>query len=294
MAEPEWILMPPLAALRAFEATARLGGFTAAGRALNVTHAAVAQQVRALEAHLGLSLAVRDGRSLRLTADGERLATQLTTSFGDIRTLIDAMRAGGDDRPVTITLTPTFASSWLMPRLGRLWAAHPDIAVSLRPEPRVLDLVRERIDFGIRFGRGTWPGVEARFLTSARYVIVGAPALFSDATPPGAEAMAVLPWVLEPDWPEQRHWLLTTLGLDPEALRITEFATEDLALQAARQGYGLHVSSLALVEEDIRAERLRLVFQSDDPNPGYYIVTPPGPLRKPARTVLRWLTENAG
>ncbi|MCB2135992.1 MAG: LysR family transcriptional regulator [Rhodobacteraceae bacterium] len=288
MSEIDWLHFPPLPALRAFEATVRCGGFSAAARSLNVTHAAVAQQVRALEAHLGLALVRRDGRALAVTDEGDALAAALTEGFGTIQSILVSLRDDQEDRPVTITLTPTFATNWLMPRLGRFWAKHPDIAVSLRPDPRVLDLRRERIDFGIRFGEGHWPGVESDFLTSARYVIVGAPSLFQGGSISFAE-MQNLPWVLEPDWPEQRQWIACCTGLDPDKLRITEIATEELALSAARQGYGLHVSSAPLVEADLRNGDLRLAFEMDGDSPGYYIVTPPGPIRKPARQFMRWL-----
>lgn len=289
MSEIDWLHFPPLHALRAFEATVQQGGFSAAARSLNVTHAAVAQQVRALETHLGLSLVNRDGRALAVTAEGAVLAAAVSEGFGAIQTALESLREDREDRPVTITLTPTFATNWLMPRLGRFWAKHPDIAVSLRPDPRVLDLRRERIDFGIRFGEGSWPGVESSFLTSARYVVVGAPDLFKGRTELSQDEMLALPWVLEPDWPEQRRWIACCTGLDPEALKITEFATDELALTAARQGYGLHVSSAALIEGDLQTGALQVAFDTDQDNPGYYVVTPPGPLRNPARTFLRWL-----
>ena len=292
MADIDWFHFPPLPALRAFEATARMGGFSAAARTLNVTHAAVAQQVRALETHLDLPLVLRAGRSLALTTEGSRLADALTDGFGAIQSTLEELRERGADRPVTVTLTPTFATNWLMPRLGKFWAAHPDIAVSLRPDPRVLDLRRERIDFGIRFGAGSWPGVEATHLASARYIVVGAPGLVGDAPDLSTEDMAGLPWVLEPDWPEQRQWIRCCLDLDPTTLKITEFQTEELALSAARQGYGLHLTTAALVENDLKTGDLRLIVDSGEAETAYYIVTPPGPLRRPARTFMNWLLAN--
>jgi LysR family glycine cleavage system transcriptional activator len=286
----DWLHYPPLPALRAFEATVRLGGFSAAGRALNVTHAAVAQQVRALETHLGLSLVHRDGRNLAVTTEGAQLAHALNDGFGTIQSTLEMLRAGGEDRPVTVTITPTFATNWLMPRLRRFWDRHPDLPISMRPDAKVLDLRSNRIDLGIRFGLGNWPGVEAQYLTSARYVVVGAPRLIEGSV--STDDMTHLPWVLEPDWPEQRNWIECCLGLDPTVLSITEFASEELALSAARQGYGLHITSAALVEEDLKTGALRVVFDSQEENPGYYIVTPPGPIRKSARLFIRWLKDS--
>lgn len=285
---PDWLGFPSLAGLRAYEAAARLGGFSAAARALNVTHAAVAQQVRALERDIGESLAVREGRSLRLTDKGAVLATELTRAFVAIQSATETARARSD-RPVAITLSPSFAANWLMPRLGRFWRAHPDIQLSLQPDHRVADLAREGFDLGIRFGRGRWPGVEARHLAPAHYVIVATPALLDGRAALSRTELAAMTWVLEPDWPEHRQWLAAQTGLDIASLRIQEFATDELALGAARQGLGLHVSSFALVEEDLRAGRLMIACETKDEALAYYAVTSPGPQRPAAKVFIRWL-----
>ncbi len=291
MTGPDWINFPSLAALRAFEAVARLGGFSAAARSLNVTHAAVAQQVRALERELGHPLVFRDGRSLNLTEKGRALASELTNNFVAIQSAANAVRADVS-RPVSVTLSPSFAVNWLMPRLGKFWRDQPDIQVSLQPDHRVVDLAREGFDLGIRFGLGRWPGVDAQLLTSAHYVIVASPEFLEGRPPLTRSALAALPWALEPDWPEHREWLASQTGVDPSALQITEFATDELALQAARQGFGLHVSSYALVEQDVRQGRLRIAFEAKEDALAYFIVTPLGPKRESTRTFIRWLKAN--
>lgn len=289
---PDWLSYPSLPALRAFEAAARLGGFSAAGRALNVTHAAVAQQVRALERELGEPLVYRDGRRLALTEKGRVLASDLTAGFLAIQSATRAVRAD-QGRPVAVTLSPNFASNWLLPRLAKFWRDHPGIRLALHPDHRVTDLAREGFDIGIRFGRGNWPGVEVQFLTSAHYVVVAAPQLLEGRAPPLRKTdLEALPWVFEPDWPEHRQWLASQTGLDPAGLRVNEFATEELALGAARQGLGLHVTSFAIVEDDVRKGRLSIAFESDDDLPAYYIVTPAGRLRDEARTFIRWLKSS--
>lgn len=288
MGDPDWLDFPSLAGLRAFEASARLGGFSAAARALNVTHAAVAQQVRALEREIGESLAVREGRALRLTDKGQALAAELTRAFGAIQAATEAARARSD-RPVAITLSPSFAANWLMPRLGRFWRAHPDIQLSLQPGHRIVDLPREGFDLGIRFGRGKWPGVEARLLAPAHYVIVATPEILAGRTALDKAELARMTWVLEPDWPEHRHWLAAQTGLNLADLRIQEFATDELALGAARQGLGLHVSSYALVEGDLRQGKLQVAFASKEEDLAYYVVTAPVPQRPAAKVFLRWL-----
>lgn len=256
-----------------------------------MTHAAVAQQVRALEQHFGMSLVQRDGRTLQLTEEGRFLSAALTEGFRGIRTATDALARGLTDRPLRVTMTPSFAVQWLMPRLGRFWERHPEVEISMHPEHRVVDLVREGMDLAIRFGNGSWPGYEVQHLVSARYLVVGAPALLGDRHSLTPAEMTALPWVIEEDWPEEASWL-RSIGIDPEAIDVTPFPNEELALAAARQGFGLHIESAALVEEDLRTDRLRAVFRSDDPTPAYYIVTPPGRPRKIAREFISWLRES--
>lgn len=284
----DWRQMPSLTSLRAFAATAELRSFSQAARALNVTTAAVAQQVRGLEAHLGLSLVQRDGRGMSLTDDGAQLSAALSDGFAAFLRGLDALRSGGVDRPVRVTLTASFAAQWLMPRLRDFWARHPEIGLSLHPDSRVVDLHRDGFDVAIRYGLGAWPGVEARFLASARLVVAGAPSLLGDRSVPDRAGMAKADWILAANWPEQDDYL-RSLGLEPAALSRTDFANEELSIAAAREGLGLVVESIALVESDIAEGRLRMVHDSRDSLPAYFIVTLPGPQRAATRTFLKWL-----
>ncbi|GAB1478092.1 transcriptional regulator GcvA [Paracoccaceae bacterium] len=284
----DWLTFPSLTALRAFEAAARLQGFSQAARALNVTHAAVAQQVRSLEDHLGLELIYREGRGLKLTAKGARLAQALADGFQTIEQALEDLRAGDEGSPLRITMTPAFATQWLMPRLGEFWAKHPDVPLLLHPEQRTMDLRRDGLDLGIRFGSGKWPGVEAELLTAARYVIVGAPDLVQgrkDLTP--AE-MSAMPWVIEQDWPEALAWLKGN-GLRPDALQITLMPNEELALAAAREGLGLHVEAATLVEQDVEEGNLVVLASIQDESLAYYMVRKPGPVRPELRIFMKWL-----
>lgn len=288
----DWRSLPPLTSLRAFAAVAELGGFSQAARALNVTHAAVAQQVRALESHLDTPLVIRDGRGMALTEEGRLLAQSLTEGFGAIATGISAIKAGGSDRPVRITLTASFAAQWLMPRLKDFWDRHPDIALSLHPDARILDLHREGMDLAIRYGNGDWPGVTAQFLAPARMAIAAAPDLLDGRSHLSAAEMQGLEWILARDWPEQENYL-RSLGLVPETLSRTEFFNEDLSLAAARQGLGLVVESLALLQDDLDEGRLILLHDSKDHLPAYFIVTEPRSQRAATRAFLKWLQAAA-
>lgn len=288
MSEIDWRHLPPLTALRAFAATAREGGFSAAARKLNVTHAAVQQQVRGLEAELGISLLWRDGRSLHLTAEGERLAAALADGFAIIQTATEALRAHHAERPLTVTLPPAFAAEWLMPRLSKFWKRHPEIALSLLPEQRVMNLREIGANLGIRFGNGHWPGVEADYLTAAPQVVVAAPELLGGRTRLSLREMSMLPWIREGDWPEQMQ-LLESIGLKPAALKFVDFPNEELALSAAREGIGLHLETEALIAEDVKLGWLVRIHELKDESLGYYLIWPPGPLSAAAKTFIDWL-----
>lgn len=288
----DWRSLPPLTALRAFAAVAELGGFSQAARALNVTHAAVAQQVRSLESLLDTPLVSRDGRGMALTDEGEQLARTLREGFGTIAAGISTLKASGSDRPVRVTLTASFAAQWLMPRLKDFWDRHPEIALSLHPDARVVDLRRDGMDLGIRYGNGDWPGVTARFLAPARMAVAASPALMAGRDMLTPSEMQGMEWILARDWPEQENYL-RSLGLEPETLSRTEFFNEELSLAAARQGLGLVVESLALLEDDLEEHRLVLLDDSKDRLPAYFIVTTPGPQRAATRAFLKWLESAA-
>jgi LysR family glycine cleavage system transcriptional activator len=288
----DWLHLPPLTALRSFAATAEARSFSGAARKLNVTHAAVVQQVRALEDHLGRPLVQRDGRGVSLTIEGGQLAEALAEGFGAMQRGIEALKAGEEDRPVRVTLTASFAAQWLMPRLKDFWKRYPDIGLSLHPDNRVVDLHRERMDLAIRYGNGTWAGVESTYLASAQLVIAGAPSLIGDRITLALDEMRGMDWILSETWPEQDAYL-RRLGLEPAALSRTNINSEELAIAAARQGLGLMVESVALIESEASEGRLRIVHDSREKLPAYFIVTLPGPKRTSARAFLKWLASQS-
>jgi LysR family transcriptional regulator, glycine cleavage system transcriptional activator len=287
----DWKSFPSLTALRAFDAVAQAKGFSGAARKLNVTHAAVAQQVRSLEAELGQPLVNREGRGLVLTRAGEALARSLAEGFGTIARGVEMARDAGREASVHISLTSGFAAQWLMPRLRHFWHAHPDIALTLHPDPRVVDLRRDGMDVAIRYGMGNWPDVEAQFLTSARMVVAGAPSLFEGGKPAQMD-WSQMPWVLSKEWPEGLNWLRSR-NVDPAETDVSEFPTDELAIAAAREGLGLISESHALLEEDLRSGRLILLEEESERLPAYFVVTQPGQHRRAVRVFLKWLIAAA-
>ncbi|MCB6178272.1 LysR family transcriptional regulator [Rhodobacter sp. Har01] len=281
----DWRTLPPLPALRAYEAAARLGSFSAAARVLNVTHPAVAQQVRGLERHLGLRLVAEAGRSLRLTEDGTRLAAALNSGFAAIAETLTTLRQADRHRGLRITLTPGFAQNVVIPALPEFWAAHPEIAVSLVPETRLSDLAREGFDLAIRAGFGPWPDGEAQLLCRTRMVLVGAPALLDS----GAD-LAHLPWIVNLTDPEEAEWMAAR-GLDRSRLQTLDIENPMLAVAAALRGLGLMFATEAMLRDPIAAGQLRLVPGWDLPETAYWAVTPHGPPRAPVQDFLRWLAK---
>jgi LysR family glycine cleavage system transcriptional activator len=284
----DWRNLPSLAALRAFDATARHGGFAGAARSLNVTHAAVAQQVRALEKDLGLQLAVRSGRTVGLTEAGMRLAAGLDKGFGAIFDCITELCETEARRGLRVTTTTFIADSVIVPRLSEFWNMHPGVEIALQPSREYVDILRDGFDFAIRAilvgAKADQPGMEAIHLSSARVVGVGAP----DIVGPAAGAAADYPWL----WHEgmaSKLAMMRDCGLDVAALRQVRIGGPSLLLEAARQGLGVTVFNERIVREDLATGRLREVPLPRELRAEYYIIIPKGPRRPIVDDFVYWL-----
>ncbi|MGI3183992.1 LysR family transcriptional regulator [Nioella aestuarii] len=291
----DWRNIPSLAALKAFEAAARLKNFSAAARELNVTHAAIAQHVRALEDHFGQPLMERSGRSMAVTAAGGRLAQDLGEGFGVIAAGVRALSQARADRPIALSTTQNFAENWLVPRLAGFWKAHPDLPVTIAPDNAVVDLRRDGFDLAIRFGQGKWPGLEARLLTRAHRVVVAHPDVaarlpveYSATSPNAIHALTGFAWLPEPTDMEMFTWL-RALGADPDKMQVTRMQTNGLALAAVRSGAGITRQPLAVVQRDLDDGRLVALLEEPESDLGYYTVHNPETISPQARVFLKWL-----
>ncbi|HEV7310087.1 LysR substrate-binding domain-containing protein [Ensifer sp.] len=168
--------LPPLAAIRAFEAVARHGSFTKAAGELGMTQAAVSYQIKVLEDRVGAPLFLRRPRQIALTEIGQRLAPAITQAFEQISEAYVTAR-GGAQGTLVISTIATFASNWLARRLGSFQIAHPSLAVRLQTEPHLVDFSREEVDIGIRSGVGDWPGLVAHRLIEADFTPMLSPSL---------------------------------------------------------------------------------------------------------------------
>ncbi|WP_350333297.1 LysR substrate-binding domain-containing protein [Coralliovum pocilloporae] len=284
--------LPSLSALRAFAATARHGSFSAAGRELNVTHAAVAQQVRALEAHLGLGLVERRGRGVELTALGQSFAHDLNDGFSALSQAVKRVLAQDSVRPVSITMTPSFASDWMMPRLSKFRDAHPDVDLMIHPSTALIDLKTSDHDFAIRFGSGDWPDTASTWLMPTVFVIAGIRDFLPNEEEPLGDQLARYPWLQEVGTEEQQLWLRQQ-GLEAaDGARVTHLPGY-MVLSALRQGQGIAATARLFIEDDIKAGHLHILWENDSHNSGYYLVQAQSRLRPSAQTVADWLHQEA-
>lgn len=283
-----WRILPSLAALRAFDATARNGDFAGAARALNVTHAAVAQQVRALEKDLGLSLAVRDGRSVRLTRAGEELARALAEGFGTIATGIETLRAREARRGIRVTATPFLVDQIITPNLIEFWDAHPGSEISIHPSREYVDITAEGFDLAIRAiphnADLTWPGVDVALVAQTRAVGIVAPKLLEDAS---ADPQS-LPW-LEHDGMATKLLMMQDCGLDVDRLSFVPIGSPNLLLEAVRQGLGATLFSEQFTREDLANGRLVEVPLPKKLYSRYLAVTTRGPRHRLVDPFVDWV-----
>jgi len=275
--------LPPLNALRAFEAGARHLSFTKAAEELFVTQAAVSHQVKLLEQNLGVALFRRMTRKLALTAEGRQLIGPVGEALDIPAESAESLRAGAGGGTLTLSLTPTFGVQWLSPRIGRVWTAHPEIDLRLQHSIHLGDFARDEVDAAVRGGNGDWPGVEAVYLMRAGIVPVCSPALCEG--PPALTVPDDLrhhTLLHERDYTEWAQWLAVAGARQVEARRGPIIDNSTVVLQAAIDGQGVALTSEAIVRAELDAGRLVKPFDIDlDADNAYYLVAPPKAFERP-------------
>jgi len=285
--------LPPLNALRAFEAAARHLSFTKAADELSVTQAAVSHQMRTLEDNLGVPLFRRFNRRLALTDQGQLLLPAVREAFDVLTAGVERLRAGVREGVLSISTTPSFAARWLAPRLVRFQARYPEIETQLVAAPRLLDYLREGIDCGIRFGQGDWPGLSAVELFRQELLPVCSPLLLAAAPPlrePADLARHTLIHVLT-DLDDWRTWLRAVGATNVDPTRGVRFDSGPLALQSAASGAGVAISNRTIAGDDLAAGRLVIPFDFEVPvEASYYFVAPALTADQPKVVLFRdWL-----
>lgn len=236
--------LPPLAAVRVFEAAARHGNFTRAAEELGMTQAAVSYQMKLLEERLGAPLFARSGRGIALTDLGRRLAPQVTGAFDMLGEAFAAVRAENES-VLTISAPTTLSTNWLSVRLGGFQLSRPELAVRLDVSDKLSDFSAGEIDVAIRGCQGPWPGLESHFLMRMPFTPLASPALL-DRFPPvrAPEDLLAFPR-LSPDEVWWDLWFQAAAGGTPDAAARPSVGFESQVLQgsAAIAGHGIAVLS---------------------------------------------------
>ena len=287
----DWRSLPPLTALRAFSAFSETGTVVAAGEQLNVSHAAVSQQLRTLESFMGVSLVDRSARQMVLTVEGERLAKALRSGFQEISQCVRDLMQSDMDRAVQITTTPRFAASWLMPRLNDFQTRHPEINLMINPSPQLSNPEPGGIDVALRFGAGNWPSFDAEMLVATSMVVVAVPSLVEKCEIKDASDLLQFRWLQELGTDETHDWMQSHGVLDGQVERISQMPG-NLILDGVLNGQGLTITALSLVLDYVEAGQLKVLFQ-DEGDTGYHIVTRREAHRPAVKTFLTWLRRQA-
>ncbi|MEK7737788.1 MAG: LysR substrate-binding domain-containing protein [Pseudomonadota bacterium] len=264
--------LPPLQALRAFEAVARLGGVVNAAEELAVTHSAISHQLKGLEDFLGTALLRREGRRLALTEDGRVYASQIRRSLADMAQATQTMLSQPRENELLLTVLPSFGTSWLVPRLPRLRKTLAGLTLHLRASLEVVDLRLERVDAAIRLGGGFWPELQCERLMEDSYVVVAAPHFRDGRLPRTPREILAAPRVHDSDsW---NNWLAAA-GLAPRHLDGPRFNDSNLMLEAVRQGQALCMTRRSLAHRDLCEGRLVRLSPIEPPYPDpYWLVWP--------------------
>lgn len=267
--------LPPLSALRPFEAAARLESFTRAAAELHLTHGAVSHQVRALEEHLGTPLFARHGKRVQLTAAGRAFAERVRAALEEIAQAADALRARRDDR-LTVSVLPSFASRWLMPRLIRFMDANPGIEVNVIATTALADFAADEVDVAIRFGEGPWPPLVCEKFLDDEYFPVASPKWKRGRLPKTPRELLTA-GIIREDRDYWSQWF-ERAGVPMEEVRAVRgptFNDSTYALQAAARGEGIALARASIVAEDLERGALKRLFALAVPSrERYWFVSP--------------------
>jgi LysR family glycine cleavage system transcriptional activator len=264
-----------MSAIRVFEAAARHQSFTRAAEELGMTQAAVSYQIRMLEDRVGAPLFTRLPRQVVLTAKGRQLAPAVTEAFEALRDAFSGLEETVQS-VLSITTLTTFASAWLVPRLGRFQQLHPNIAVQIDVSAQIVDVTQSDFDIAIRSGTGEWPGLEAHLLFPSHFTPVGSPDLLRSADLHEPADLLKLP-ILTPSDPWWRDWFAAA-GLPDVDLSDrpdNSLGAQQFEGMAAMAGQGLAMINPYFFPADLAAGRLvqpfDLVVQADR---SYWIAYP--------------------
>lgn len=290
--------MPPFQSLRVFEAAARLGSFARAAEELGVSAGAVSQHIRAIEDFAGQPLFRRLGRGVELTEAGHAAFEHASVAISESLQAGRAMRVRFRARRVSVSVAPSFASKWLLPRLGEFQTMHPDADVRMSADMNLADFAGGELDFAIRYGPGGYEGLHHERLMSEMVVVAGSPGLLNRMAIASATDLISAPLIhddsedRDPACPTWAMWFAARGLRHADAERGLRFNQSSLALEAAAAGKGFVLAKKQLAGDDIDAGRLvtPLDREATPVSFAYWLVWPRGRRFEPTqRAFIDWL-----
>lgn len=280
-------------ALQGFVSAARSGNLSRAAESLHLTVSALSHQIRGLEERLGQRLFVRSARGVELTVDGQSLFDRVSPHFDAIEQALQPYRARRDD-VLTITLMPSLAASWLVPRLPRFVAAHPQIEMNLQSTVNKVDFEKHTdIDAGLRYGPGEWPGLRAVHLFDDWVAPTMSPELIQRLGRPTLETLGEFPLLGAPGgrWSD---WFAQFGGTPPKRY-VATFDDSETMHRAAMEGLGIALGRLTLTRPTVEAGRLVTLFEERlKAEFAHYLVFPERSERHRGLQAFReWLLQEA-
>jgi LysR family glycine cleavage system transcriptional activator len=293
--------LPPLNALRAFEAAARHLNFSRAADELSVTPGAVSQQIQNLEDYVGAALFKRTPKGLLLTDAAQTALPALREAFDRLAEAASLLTAAVDGRRLTLTAPPSFAAKWLVPRLGAFEQAHPQVDIWLSAAIELVDLAAGEVDVAIRYGAGRYPGMEVHRLFSETVIPVASPEHLATQplTTPADLANHILLHDGSPDLddscPDWSMWLAARGLKTIDGMRGPRFNQSSLVIEAAVNGRGVALAKRTLAQADLEAGRLVAPLQiATAVDFAYYLVHPKAKGRLPqVKAFVSWIEAEA-
>lgn len=293
--------LPPLRALRAFEAAARHMSFTQAAAELGVTPGAISHQIKSLEDWLGAPLFHRLTRALRLTDAGQAALLPLTEGFDRLSEGTARMLTHKDVHMLTVSVSPGFGSLWLVPRLDRFRRLHPDIEVRIDGTDRLVDIAAGEADVAIRYGPGGYTNVQSRRLFGMRATPVCSPDILSRGPVLRCPTDLVDHTLLHVEWKEAegnwRTWLMAAGATEVDPFKGPRFTKEEMAVRAALEGEGIALIGDRMAADHLATGRLVRPFRAEMSTQlafAYFLLSPKDRHRDPK--ILRfceWLLAEA-
>lgn len=290
--------LPPLSALRAFEAAGRRGALSLAAQELYVTHGAVSKQVKALERALGVALTRRTGHGIELTPEGRRFLPHLTKAFDDLDAAVRSVDSGSFEGSLIVSCMPGLAATWLIPKMSQFLDRYPNIALTVLSATQSAAHSDSVVDLEILYGRPEWPGRKVRLLRRLDIFPVCSPRLMEGPDP--VRSLDDLGRHVLIDNPAGAHWqeFLLAQGKDTLAIRRTlRFQDFNHGLAAARAGLGIAIGDDLTAGDDLSAGRLvrPLPEMIRRQSMAYYLVTSPErAVSAVAVAFIDWLFDEIG